>query len=113
MGDLDVSRVVGEINDIVRAENDSSTLEEMLENLSYGLNSEVFDMVLKRCFKVPQLALRVFNWLKLKDGFSHTTRTYNTMLHIAREAKEFGLVKKLVEEMSMESKMMLTHGPFL
>ncbi|KAG5063753.1 hypothetical protein JHK85_004936 [Glycine max] len=99
MGEKDVSRVVSEITEIVRVENDSSSVEERLENLSYGLNSEVFHMVLKRCFKVPQLALRVFNWLKLKDGFSHTTRTYNTMLHIAREAKEFGLVKKLVEEM--------------
>ncbi|KAH1223129.1 putative pentatricopeptide repeat-containing protein, mitochondrial [Glycine soja] len=70
--------------------------------------------MLKRCFKVvPELALRVFNWLKLKDGYSHTMQTYNTVLHIAGKAKEFGLVKKLVEEMSMESKMMLTHGPFL
>ncbi|TKY53190.1 putative pentatricopeptide repeat-containing protein mitochondrial [Spatholobus suberectus] len=98
-GEEDVSRVVGEITEIVRAENGSTSVEERLENLSYGLRSEVFDMVLKRCFKMPQLALRVFNWLKLKDGFSHTTPTYNTMLYIAGEAKEFGLVKKLVEEM--------------
>lgn len=45
------------------------------------------------------MGLRVFNWLKLKDEYSHTMRTYNTMLHIAREAKEFPFVKKLVEEM--------------
>ncbi|XP_027365195.1 putative pentatricopeptide repeat-containing protein At5g06400, mitochondrial [Abrus precatorius] len=95
----DLSRVVGEITEIVRAENDSSSVEERLENLNYGLKSEVFDRVLKRCFKMPQLAMRIFNWLKLKDGFSHTTQMYNTMLCIAGEAKEFGLVKKLVEEM--------------
>ncbi|RDX73744.1 putative pentatricopeptide repeat-containing protein, mitochondrial, partial [Mucuna pruriens] len=99
MGEEDVSRVVGEITEIVRAENGSTSVEERLENLSYGLRSEVFDMVLKRCFKMPQLALRVFDWLKLKDGFCHTTGTYNTMLYIAGEAREFGLVKKLVEEM--------------
>ncbi|XP_020233123.1 putative pentatricopeptide repeat-containing protein At5g06400, mitochondrial [Cajanus cajan] len=99
MSEEDVSRVVGEITEIVRAEIGSFSVEERLENLSYELNSEVFNKVLKRCFKMPQLALRVFNWLKLKDGFSHTTRTYNTMLYIAGEAKEFGLVKKLVEEM--------------
>ncbi|KAL2326629.1 hypothetical protein Fmac_025687 [Flemingia macrophylla] len=102
LGNMDeeyVSRVVGEITEVIRVENCSFSVEERLENLSYGLNSEVFDMVLKRCFKMPQLALRVFNWLKVKDGFRHTTRTYNTMLFIAGEAKEFGLVKKLVEEM--------------
>ncbi|XP_061360840.1 putative pentatricopeptide repeat-containing protein At5g06400, mitochondrial [Gastrolobium bilobum] len=99
MDEEDLSRVVGEITEIVRSENDSISLEERLENLSYGLKTEVFDSVLKRCFKVPHLALRVFNWLKLKNGFSHTTQTYNTMLYIAGEAKEFGLVKKLVEEM--------------
>ncbi|KAK7310348.1 hypothetical protein RJT34_07809 [Clitoria ternatea] len=99
MGEEGLSRVVGEITEIVRAENGSTPLEERLENLSYGLKSEVFDLVLKRCFKMPQLALRVFNWLKTKDGFNHTTQTYNTMLYIAGEAKEFGLVNKLVEEM--------------
>ncbi|KAK7345203.1 hypothetical protein VNO77_15779 [Canavalia gladiata] len=99
MGEEDVKRVVGEITEIIRAENDSSSVEERLGNQSYGLKNEVFDRVLKRCFKMPQLALRVFNWLKLKDGFSHTTETYNTMLYIAGEAKELGLVKKLVEEM--------------
>ncbi|CAJ1967309.1 unnamed protein product [Sphenostylis stenocarpa] len=99
MSEEDVSRIVGEITEILRGENGSTSMEERLENLSYGLNSEVFDMVLKRCFRVPLLALRVFNWLKFKDGYSHTTRTYNIMLYIAGEAKEFGLVKRLVEEM--------------
>ncbi|KAK7392722.1 hypothetical protein VNO78_21168 [Psophocarpus tetragonolobus] len=99
MGEQYLSRVVGEITEVIRAENASTSVEERLENLNYGLRSDVFDMVLKRCFKMPLLALRVFNWLKLKNGYSHTTRTYNTMLYIAGEAKEFGLVKKLVEEM--------------
>lgn len=100
MGEEDLSRVVGEITGIILAENGSTSVEERLENMGcYGLKAEVFDRVLKRCFKMPQLALRVFNWLKHKDGFSHTTQTYNTMLCIAGEAKEFGLVKKLVEEM--------------
>ncbi|KAL9319325.1 hypothetical protein ACSQ67_015842 [Phaseolus vulgaris] len=99
MGKEDVRRIVDEITEIVRGENGSTSMEERLESLSYGLNSEVFDMVLKRCFKVPQLAFRAFNWLKLKEGYSHTTQTCNTMLYIAGEAKEFGWVKRLVEEM--------------
>lgn len=100
MGEEDMRRMVGEITEIIRAENGSISVEERLEKMGYDeLNVEVFDRVLKRCFKMPCLALRVFNWLKIKDGFSHTTQTYNTMLCIAGEAKEFGLVKKLVEEM--------------
>ncbi|CAI8602326.1 unnamed protein product [Vicia faba] len=100
MGEEDMVRMVGEIMEIIRGEHGFVSLEERLENMGYcELNVEVFDRVLKRCFKMPRLGLRVFDWLKVKDGFSHTTRTYNTMLCLAGEAKEFGLVKKLVEEM--------------
>lgn len=64
------------------------------------MNNEVFDMVLKMCFKVmSEMPLRVFNWLQLKDGYNHITQTYNTTLHVVGEVKEFGMVKKLVEEM--------------
>ncbi|XLT84372.1 putative pentatricopeptide repeat-containing protein At5g06400, mitochondrial [Arachis duranensis] len=99
MSEDDVSRVVGEITRIFRGEKDWSPVEEKLENLNFGLRAEVFDMVLKRCFKVPHLALRAFDWVKNKEGFSHTMKTYNTMLWIAGQAKEFGVVNKLVEEM--------------
>uniref|UniRef100_A0A2N9H617 Pentacotripeptide-repeat region of PRORP domain-containing protein n=1 Tax=Fagus sylvatica TaxID=28930 RepID=A0A2N9H617_FAGSY len=75
------------------------SMEERLENLGVGFDPEVVEKVLKRCFKVPCLALRFFNWVKLRDGFRHTTRTYNTMLYIAGEAGEFRLVEKLVEDM--------------
>ncbi|OIW20131.1 hypothetical protein TanjilG_01904 [Lupinus angustifolius] len=101
--DSHLSMVVGEITaEIYRAGDDLSSIEEWLENLKYVFNPEVLDKVLKRCFKVPQLALGFFNWVKLKGGlgFSHTTQTYNTMLCIAGEAKEFGLVKKFMEEMN-------------
>ncbi|RYR71483.1 hypothetical protein Ahy_A02g005741 isoform A [Arachis hypogaea] len=99
MSEDDVSRVVGEITRIFRGEKDWSPVEEKLENLNFELRAEVFDMVLKRCFKVPHLALTAFDWVKNKEGFSHTMKTYNTMLWIAGEAKEFGMVNKLVEEM--------------
>ncbi|MED6208686.1 hypothetical protein PIB30_047591 [Stylosanthes scabra] len=99
MSEDDVSRVVGEITSIFRGEKDWSSVEEKLKNLNFGLRAEVFDLVLKRCFKVPQLALKAFDWVKNKEGFGHTTKTYNTMLWIAGEAKEFGMVNKLVEEM--------------
>lgn len=99
MDEDEVSRVVGEITDVVRAENDLIPLEERLDKLIFVLNPEIVENVLKRCFKVPHLAMKFFKWVKLKHGFCHTTKIYNTMLRIAGEAKEFGLVKKLVQEM--------------
>uniref|UniRef100_A0A2N9GLK7 Pentacotripeptide-repeat region of PRORP domain-containing protein n=1 Tax=Fagus sylvatica TaxID=28930 RepID=A0A2N9GLK7_FAGSY len=95
----DVSPEVHKITQIVRAEKSPVSMEERLENLGVGFDPEVVEKVLKRCFKVPCLALRFFNWVKLRDGFRHTTRTYNTMLYIAGEAVEFRLVEKLVEDM--------------
>jgi pentatricopeptide repeat protein len=99
LGGNDVSPEVHKITQIVRAENGLVSMEEQLEKLSVRFDSEVVEKVLKRCFKVPHLSLRFFNWVKLRDGFRHTTKTYNTMLSIAGEAREFQLVEKLVEEM--------------
>ena len=101
--DNDVSPVVHEVTEIIRAESVSVSMERQLEKKGFELNLEIVDKVLKRCFKVPHLALRFFNWVKHKDGFDHTTETYNTMLYIAGEAKEFGLMEKLVEEMAKTS----------
>ncbi|KAM1306254.1 hypothetical protein ACFX2H_008666 [Malus domestica] len=99
LAESDVSPVVQEVMKIVRAESGLVSMEEMLEKLGFPLDSDIVDKVLKRCFKVPHLAWRFFNWVKLKEGFCHTTKTYNTMLSIAGDAKEFGMVEKLMEEM--------------
>ncbi|KAL6336189.1 hypothetical protein AAG906_011071 [Vitis piasezkii] len=98
-GGNDVSPMVDEITKIVRADIGTGSMEERLEKSGFVFDSEVVEKVLKRCFKVPHLALRFFNWVKFRNGGCHTTRTYNTMLYIAGEAKEFGLVEKLIGEM--------------
>lgn len=99
----DVSPIVHKVTEIVRARSGPVSMEERLENLGYHLDLEVVDKVLKRCFKVPNLALRFFDWVKFRYGFCHTTNIYNTLLIIAGEAKKFGLVEKLVEEMEEHS----------
>ncbi|EXC12963.1 hypothetical protein L484_016893 [Morus notabilis] len=101
--EIDVSPVVHEVARIVRAEFGSVSMEERLEKSGFELDSEIVDKVLKRCFKVPHLAMRFFNWVKLRDWFDPTTRVYNTMLYIAGEAKEFRLMEKLEEEMEKAS----------
>ncbi|XP_026414649.1 putative pentatricopeptide repeat-containing protein At5g06400, mitochondrial [Papaver somniferum] len=99
----DVSPIVHKITEIIRGQDATVPFEECLEKSGFSLHSDIVDKVLKRCFKVGHLAYRFFNWAKLQNGYYHTTSTYNTMLYIAGEAKEFGLVDKLVEEMEMES----------
>ncbi|KAI3984990.1 hypothetical protein MKX01_004758 [Papaver californicum] len=98
----DVSPIVHKITGIIRAQDVKVSFEERLERSGFLFDSDIVDKVLKRCFKVGHLAYRFFNWVKLQNGYHHTTSTYNTMLYIAGEAKEFGLVDKLVKEMEME-----------
>ncbi|KAA8516832.1 hypothetical protein F0562_017350 [Nyssa sinensis] len=102
-GEIDVSPIVHKVTEIVRAENCAASMEERLEKVGLEFDAEIVEKVLKRCFKVPHLALRFFNWVKLVNGFCHTTEIYNTMLYIAVEAKEFVLVEELVEEMEKNS----------
>ncbi|KAL7225879.1 hypothetical protein ACSBR1_021102 [Camellia fascicularis] len=102
-GDRDVSPIVHQVTEIIRGENGGVLMEERLESVGFEFDLEVVEKVLKRCFKVPHLALRFFNWVKIINGFCHTTKTYNTMIYIAGEAKEFGVVEELVEEMEKNS----------
>ncbi|KAK9170244.1 hypothetical protein Syun_002384 [Stephania yunnanensis] len=106
LGDLvenDVSPVVHRITGVIRGEDSKVSMEERLEKSGFEFDSEVVEKVLKRCFKVGGLGLRFFNWLKRKAGFRHTTETYNTMIYIAGEAREFDVVERLVREMEEES----------
>ncbi|KAL0440480.1 UNVERIFIED_CONTAM: putative pentatricopeptide repeat-containing protein, mitochondrial [Sesamum latifolium] len=99
----DVSPIVHKVTEIVRNENGLLSMEERLENADVDYNEEVVEKVLKRCFKVPHLALRFFKWVKFSKGFQHTANTFNTMINIAREAKEFCLIEELAEEMGKNS----------
>ncbi|OMO68649.1 hypothetical protein COLO4_29516 [Corchorus olitorius] len=101
--ELDVSPVVREITKIVRAENALVSMEEQLDKSGLSFEPEIVEKVLKRCFRFPQLAFRFFNWVKLREGFCHTTETFNTMLSIAGEAKEYRLVENVLGEMEEKS----------
>lgn len=103
LGNIDVSPVVHEITEIVRAENCVISMEDRLETSGIRFHPEVVEKVLKRCFKVPHLALKFFSWVKVREGFHGTTEIYNTMLSIAGEAKEFGLMEELAKDMEIKS----------
>ncbi|GMI65757.1 hypothetical protein like AT5G06400 [Hibiscus trionum] len=101
--ECDVSPVVHEITKIVRAENALVSMEEQLEKSGFSFEPEIVEKVLKRCFKVPHLAFRFFNWVKVREGFRYTTEVSNTMLYVSGQAKEYGLIEKLLEEMEAKS----------
>ncbi|XP_057794697.1 putative pentatricopeptide repeat-containing protein At5g06400, mitochondrial [Salvia miltiorrhiza] len=100
---MEVGSIVLRVIETVRCENALLSMEERLENAGCRYSEEVVVNVLKKCFKVPHLALRFFNWVKLREGFRHTTNTFNVMINVAGEAEEFGLVEELVEEMGKTS----------
>ncbi|CAN8257032.1 unnamed protein product [Cochlearia groenlandica] len=102
--EVDISPLVHEITSVVRENDDMvSSMEEKLEKLSFRFEPEIVEKVLKRCFKVPHLALRFFNWVKYKDGFSHRVEIYNTMLSIAGEDRDLDMVDELVKEMDVNA----------
>ncbi|GMI79672.1 hypothetical protein like AT5G06400 [Hibiscus trionum] len=101
--EFDVSPVVHEITKIVRAENASVSMEEQLDKSGFSFEPDIVEKVLKRCFKVPHLAFRFFNWVKVREGFRYTTEVFNTMLYVSGEAKEYGLVENILEEMEAKS----------
>ncbi|KAJ3704390.1 hypothetical protein LUZ61_008095 [Rhynchospora tenuis] len=98
----DVSPIVQRITEVVRSDQAGLSMEERLDGLGLPCNPEIVAMVLKRCFKVCYLAHRFFNWVKSRQGLYHSTETYNTMLYIAGDAKQFGLMERLIEEMEKD-----------
>ncbi|KAI4310629.1 hypothetical protein MLD38_035593 [Melastoma candidum] len=103
--EAEVSALVDKITRVVRAENREFSMKERLESTGFcsNLESDVVEKVLKRCFKVPHLALRFFDWVKRKEWFRPTTAVCNTVLYIAGGERRFGMVEALVEEMEKNS----------
>ncbi|CAM8937026.1 unnamed protein product [Rhodiola kirilowii] len=101
---VDVSPMVHKVTGIIRADYSASPLsmDECLSRSDLWLDAEVVEKVLRRCFRVPQLAYRFFYWARMRDHFNHTVDTYNAMLSIAEKARDFFLVEKLLKDMAID-----------
>ncbi|PWA84421.1 Pentatricopeptide repeat-containing protein [Artemisia annua] len=99
----DVSAIVRKVTEVLRGEACVMSVEERLNEMDVEFDCDVVENVLKRCFKVPDLGLRFFDWVKVKNGRFVTTSVYNTMIYILGEAKRFELVEGLCEEMEKGS----------
>ncbi|CAN1239247.1 Putative pentatricopeptide repeat-containing protein At5g06400, mitochondrial [Linum grandiflorum] len=96
----DISPLVRQVADAVRAGDDTILMEERLERMNCRFDADVVEEVLKGCFEVPHLAFRFFNWVTNRDGVRHTTDTYNTMMYVAGEAQELGWLDRLADDMN-------------
>ncbi|CAN6463567.1 unnamed protein product [Victoria cruziana] len=99
----DVSRVVHRIAGIVLSEDHGMPMEDSLSAAGIAIDAEIAEMVLKRCFKARGPALRFFDWVGRRPEFRHTAGTYNSMIHIAGEDRDFDMVKDLLGRMDAES----------
>ncbi|KMZ74368.1 putative Pentatricopeptide repeat-containing protein [Zostera marina] len=72
--------------------------EEALGNLHCKLDSFQANQILKHLHD-HSVALGFFNWLRYQPGFKHDDYTYTTMIGILGKAKQFGCIRKLLEEM--------------
>ncbi|KAF8705710.1 hypothetical protein HU200_030905 [Digitaria exilis] len=101
--DIDtISEAVHRVTQVLRSQPPGSSMEQRLESLGVTYTPQLVSMVLKRCFKVRQLGFWFFHWVKRVPRFSHTTETYNTMLYITGEARNFAIMEELVGEMDRE-----------
>ncbi|KAJ0657363.1 putative tetratricopeptide-like helical domain superfamily, pentacotripeptide-repeat region of PRORP [Helianthus annuus] len=103
IAERDVSPIVHKATLILRGGESEASVEKRLEEMSVEFDSDVVDKVLKRCFKVPDLALWFFNWIKVKNRSLVTTAIYNTVIYILGEAKKFEVVEELCKEMENNS----------
>uniref|UniRef100_A0A0D9XZ32 Pentacotripeptide-repeat region of PRORP domain-containing protein n=1 Tax=Leersia perrieri TaxID=77586 RepID=A0A0D9XZ32_9ORYZ len=98
----DISEVVHRVTEVLRSEVAGSSVEQRLEILGVTYTPRLVSMVLNRCFKKKHLGFKFFDWVRRAPGFRHTTETYNTMLYIAGEERNFGAMEKLMGEMDKE-----------
>ncbi|XP_010933859.1 pentatricopeptide repeat-containing protein At1g74750 isoform X2 [Elaeis guineensis] len=74
------------------------TTEEALDNLHFKLDAYQANQVLK-LLRDHSVALEFFKWLKCQLGFKHDVHTYTTMIGILGQARQFGAMRRLLDEM--------------
>lgn len=75
--------------------------EKFLNGLNCKLDRFQANQVLKSLHD-HSVALGFFKWLKHQSGFKHDAHTYTTMIGILGQAKQFGTLRRLLDEMTKE-----------
>ncbi|KAI6696552.1 hypothetical protein NL676_016671 [Syzygium grande] len=83
---------------LLRPEDWDST-REALEKCNVSFTSELVVEVIRRCKCRSGAALRFFDWVGKRDGYGHSSETYNMAMKIAGGAKDFERMRSLFYEM--------------
>lgn len=75
--------------------------EETLDGLHCKLDVFQANQVLK-LLRDHSVALGFFKWLKQQPGFKHDEHSYTTMIGILGQARQFGIIKRLLDEMKRD-----------
>lgn len=73
--------------------------EHVLDNLHCKIDAFQANQVLKLLHD-HTIALGFFQWLKRQPGFKHDGHSYTTMIGILGQARQFGTMRKLLDEMN-------------
>ncbi|XP_068643613.1 pentatricopeptide repeat-containing protein At1g18900-like [Aristolochia californica] len=92
------SRLMDEIHQILLQLKWGAAAEEALSKFVCKVNAYQANQVLKM-LKDHSVALGFFYWLKRQPGFKHDGHSYTTMIGILGKARQFGAVKRLLDEM--------------
>ncbi|KAL2515950.1 Pentatricopeptide repeat-containing protein [Forsythia ovata] len=95
---LSSGHVVESISRILQQSKWTSATEEAFGKLNCLPDVYQANQILKQ-LQDYTVALRFFYWLKLQPGFKHDGHTYTTMVGILGRARQFGAIKKLLDQM--------------
>lgn len=90
--------VVVRVSHILRQLNWGPATETALGKLNCSMDAYQANQVLKQ-LQDYSVALSFFYWLKQQPGFKHDGHTYTTMVGILGRARQFGAIKKLLDQM--------------
>ncbi|XP_065876841.1 pentatricopeptide repeat-containing protein At1g74750-like [Euphorbia lathyris] len=93
--------IVENVSHILRQMRWGPAAEQALSNLNYSMDAYQANQVLKQ-LQDHTVALGFFNWLKRQPGFKHDGHTYTTMVGILGRSRQFGVIHKLLDQMSMD-----------
>ncbi|XP_048324972.2 pentatricopeptide repeat-containing protein At3g62470, mitochondrial [Ziziphus jujuba] len=74
-------------------------MEAVLDECGIDLSHDLVVDVLERFRHARKPAFRFFCWAGMKPGFSHNSRTYNSMMNILGKTRQFETMVSLLEEM--------------
>lgn len=80
-------------------EKGDEDLDETLNRLGIHL-SPLLALFILRKIDSPSLALKFFQWAKLKPGFKHDTQTYDRLVNILGRSKDFETLQRILSERS-------------